>query len=135
MFIFKPMRLKKLLTSMLLLSMTFQAGCALLEPLEAEDHSDHPRFKSATEHYQRALDLYEHGYYAKAKDLFHEYVGQYPQSPLFRVALYYLGHCYQKTGEDKEALSIYNRIVTVYGDDDFWGAQAQKRIKQIKGDE
>jgi TolA-binding protein len=106
-------------------------GCAML----AEPGAETPRFKTPSELYHRAVALYEKGNYAQARALLHEFVGSYPDSALYRIALYYLGHCYQVTGDDKEALVIFNRVVTTYGDDDFWGAQAFKRIKQIKGEE
>ncbi len=109
----------------------FGAGCAMIEPLEAE----HPHFQSASQHYNKALDYYQKGNYAQAGTLFQEYIGQYPDTVLYRVALYYLGHCYQVQGDEKEALIIFNRILTTYGDDDFWGEQSFKRIKQIKGEE
>ena len=109
-------------------------GCALL-PVEEEEQVTAPNYKSASELYKRAQVYYEARNYARARDLFHEYVGQFPDSDLYKIALYYLGHSYQELGEYKEALVIYNRIITTYGEDDFWGEQAEKRVKQIKGDE
>ncbi|MEI6437851.1 MAG: tetratricopeptide repeat protein [Candidatus Omnitrophota bacterium] len=107
------------------------SGCAMLEPVEEKT----PVFKSSTELYNKALDYYQKGRYAQARELFGQYVAQYPDSELFKVALYYSGHCYQKLGDKKEALVIYNRVVAMYGDEDFWGEQAFKRIKQIKGEQ
>ncbi|GEM_PF-1615663 len=112
------------------LSGAFVAGCALLTP--DEDASLPAQYGSASALYDKAMAYYQRGQYARARDLFHTYVGQYPDSLVLRVALYYLGHCYQMTGDTKEALALYNRIVTSYGDQDFWGAQAMLRIKQIK---
>ena len=93
------------------------------------------RFSSPTEHYNKALELYQKGRYARARELFHEYIARYPDSVVYRIALYYLGHCYQLLGDDREALIIFNRIVAAYGDDDFWGEQSFKRIRQIRGEE
>ncbi len=107
------------------------SGCAMLEPVEEAA----PKFKSSTELYNKALDYYQKGRYVQARELFRAYIAQYPNSELFRVALYYAGHCYQMLGDDKEALVIYNRVVATYGDADFWGEQAFKRIRQIKGEE
>ena len=115
----------------LFLVMSF-SGCALLPAAQEEETV---RYKSPSDLYERALDYYQSGRYAKAKDLFHEYVGQYPDSKILRIAIYYLGHCYQMLGEDKEALALYNRVVSTYGDEDFWGQQAMARIKQIKAGE
>jgi TolA-binding protein len=102
-------------------------GCAMLP--EQEDAA--PRYTSPSELYDRALDSYQKGQYARARDLFHEYTGQFPDSRIFRVALYYLAHCYQMLSQDKEALALYNRIVADHGDEDFWGQQALARIRQI----
>jgi len=109
-------------------------GCALL-PVEDEDQAAAPKYKSASELYKRAQAYYEARNYAKSRDLFQEYIGQFPDSDLYKIALYYLGHSYQELGEYKDALVIYNRIITTYGNDDFWGEQAEKRVEQIKGDE
>jgi TolA-binding protein len=107
-------------------------GCIFLPAVQDEETV---RYKSPSELYDKALGYYQAGQYARARDLFHEYVGQYPESKILRIAIYYLGHCYQMLGQDKEALAFYNRVVTTYGDEDFWGAQAMMRIKQIKGGE
>jgi TolA-binding protein len=109
-------------------------GCVLL-PVAEEEEEAAPKYRFASELYKRALGYYEARKYAMARDLFHEYVGQFPESDLYKIALYYLGHSYQELGEYNEALTIYNRIITTYGDDDFWGEQSAKRIKQIKGNE
>jgi TolA-binding protein len=106
------------------------SSCAFLPAAQEEESV---RYKSPSELYDKALGLYQSGKYAKARNLFHEYVGQYPDSKILRIAIYYLGHCYQMLGEDQEALALYNRIIATYGDEDFWGAQAMARIQQIKG--
>ncbi|MBF0485437.1 MAG: tetratricopeptide repeat protein [Candidatus Omnitrophica bacterium] len=105
-------------------------GCAELTGIEEPANSP----KKPTELYNQALAVYQEGKYAEAKERFHEFLGQYPQSPLFKVALYYLGHCHQMLGDQKEALTFYNRVITTYGDEDFWSVQAAKRIKQMKPD-
>lgn len=107
-------------------------GCALLMETGEEAPA---RYKTPSALYDQALAYYQSGKYARARDLFHEYVGQYPDSRILRIAIYYLGHCYQMLGDDKEALALYNRVVTTYGDEDFWGGQAMARIKQVKGEE
>jgi TolA-binding protein len=115
----------------LILTLMSFSGCIFL-PAAPDEETVH--YKSPSELYDKALGYYQSGQYARARDLFHEYVGQYPESKVLRIAIYYLGHCYQMLGEDKEAMALYNRVVTTYGDEDFWGAQAMARIKQIKGD-
>lgn len=103
----------------------------MLEPVDDPTPSAH--FKTSTELYNKALDYYQKGRYTRARELFREYVAQYPNSAIFRIALYYSGHCYQMLGDNKEALVIFNRVVSTYGEEDFWGEQAFKRIKQING--
>ncbi|MBF0387077.1 MAG: tetratricopeptide repeat protein [Candidatus Omnitrophica bacterium] len=124
------MRSRAVFLSLLMAMLFGAAGCAMLEPVEETA----PRYASSTELYNKALENYQNGKYSRAKDLFQEYIAQYPNSTIFRIALYYSGHCYQMLGEEKEALVIYNRVVATYGEDDFWGEQAFKRIGQIKGD-
>ncbi|MBF0594790.1 MAG: tetratricopeptide repeat protein [Candidatus Omnitrophica bacterium] len=127
------MRTLILFLALLTLPLSGFSGCAMLEPVD--EAAPPPRFKTPTEHYNKALDYYQKGRYTQAKELFHEYVAQYPDSAILRIALYYLAHCYQIQGDEKEALVIYNRIIAAYGSDDFWSEQAFKRIKQIKGEE
>lgn len=122
--------MRSLVFIILVTSMCF-SGCIFLPAVQDEETI---RYKSPSELYDKALAYYQSGQYAKARGLFHEYVGQYPDSKILRIAIYYLGHCYQMTGDDKEALALYNRVVTTYGDEDFWGEQAMARIKQIKGE-
>ncbi|MBF0619290.1 MAG: tetratricopeptide repeat protein [Candidatus Omnitrophica bacterium] len=103
-------------------------GCAGLRDYDSAS----PVYKNPSDLYDRAFAAHEGGQYAKARDLFHEYIGEFSNTLVFKSALYYLAHCYQKLGEDREALVLYSRIVDAYGEDDFWGAQAMKRIQQIK---
>ena len=81
--------------------------------------------------YQKAERLYRAGHYSAAKEYFHEYIANYPDEDLYEVSLYYLGHCYQKLEDKKEALSLYNRVIHKYSDDDFWVQAAKKRIEEI----
>ncbi len=104
------------------------SGCALLPAQEDEA----PRYASASVLYDKAFDAYQKAQYAKARELWHVYIGTYPQSLVLKAALYYLAHCHQMLGEDKEAVALYDRIITTYGDEDFWGQQAMLRRKQIK---
>ncbi len=116
---------------LLILFLTLNLSSCILLPAAQEEETF--RYKNPSDLYDKALAYYQSGQYAKASDLFHEYIGQYPDSKVLRIAIYYLGHCYQMLGEDKDALALYNRVVTIYGDEDFWGEQAMARIKQIKG--
>ncbi|NLE65154.1 MAG: tetratricopeptide repeat protein [Elusimicrobia bacterium] len=102
-------------------------GCVFL----AEEPS--AKVPSASDLYQRATQAYQARQYPRARDLFHEYIGQYPESPLYPVGLYYLAHSYQMLGDEDEAVVLYSRLVDAYGDKDFWGGQALQRIAQIKG--
>ncbi len=112
----------------LALFVTAGSGCALLP---AQDN-EAPRYAAPSVLYDKAFDCYQKAHYRKAKELWHEYIGAYPESRVLKAALYYLAHCYQMLGEDKEAMALYDRIITTYGDEDFWGQQAMLRRKQIK---
>ncbi len=105
-------------------------GCIALETID----EDVPRFKTPTELYNTALERHDRGQYAKAMVLFHQYINQYPDSKLFKVALYYLGHCYQMSGDDKEAEVLYQRVIDPSLENDFWTGMALKRLRQIKGE-
>jgi len=118
-------------TALFLMFLFMANGCMFLPAVQDEEVA---RYNNPSELYDKALGYYQSGKYARARDLFHEYVGQYTDSKILRIAIYYLGHCYQMLGDDREALALYNRVVTTYGDEDFWGAQALARIKQIKGE-
>jgi TolA-binding protein len=111
-------------------SLTMSSGCVSLETVD----EDAPRFKTPTELYNTALDRHDRGHYEKAKMLFHQYINQYPDTELSRVALYYLGHCYQMSGDDKEAQALYQRVIGPSAEDDFWAEMALKRLQQIKGE-
>lgn len=95
-------------------------------------YEEQPSKEAPSKLYNRAFEKYQAGKYAEAKDLFHQYIGQYPDTLLVKMSLYYLGHCYQMLGDTKEANVFYSRLIDTYGDDDFWGAQAMKRIRQMK---
>jgi len=91
--------------------------------------------QSASEVYNRAFEKYQARHWAEARELFHQYIEFYPDSVLYKMALYYLGHCHQMLGDLKEARVLYSRVVDTYGDDDFWGAQAMKRLNQIRDEQ
>lgn len=123
--------MNRVLTALLIVFvLTGFSGCAALEENVADREVS--GVNSPSELYERALGAYQAGRYAEAKERFHRYISQYPESLLFKVALYYLGHCYHMVGETREAKIFYSRVVDTYGDDDFWGAQAMKRLQQIK---
>lgn len=125
------MGFKFILTFVLMFSsLTFLSGCVALEVADEE----RSQFKTPAALYDRALFYYDHGQYEKAKIFFHQYIAQYPDSLLFKVALYYLGHCYQMSGDEKEATTLYNRVLHRWGEDDTWGEMSLKRLHQIKGE-
>ncbi len=105
-----------------------ESGCA---PLPVQENRAAP-YAAASVLYEKAFECYQRSHYRKAKDLWHAYIGTYPDSLVLKAALYYLAHCHQMLGEDKEAVALYDRIVTTYGDEDFWGQQAMLRRKQVR---
>lgn len=122
-----------LITTALFFLLLTSGGCAFL--MEGAEPSVAPSsVKKPTDLYNQALEKYQAGNYAEARQMFHEFIGQYPDSMLFKIALYYLGHCHQMLNETKEAEVLFSRVVDTYGEDDFWGAQAMKRLKQIRED-
>jgi TolA-binding protein len=82
--------------------------------------------------YDRAQALYKQEKYAEAKELFHQYINEYPESHLYKVSLYYLAYCHQQLNEHNEAMSLYAKIVEKYEADDFWVDLAKKRMEQVK---
>ena len=81
--------------------------------------------------YQRAYNEYQSHHWQEASIYFHQYLREYPATDLTRVAIYYLGHCEEKLGNSKDALHLYNTILTKFPEDDFWVEAAKKRIEEI----
>ena len=113
------MRLKILFLFIFALSLT---GCATSNPYKNES--------SAL--YDKALRQYNVGRYEEAKEYFHEYIANFPESNLYPVALYYLGHCYQQLEDYKQALLIYHKVISQADEGDFWAESARWRVQQIK---
>lgn len=82
--------------------------------------------------YDKAQKYYQTQKYDDAKEYFHEFLAENPDEPLKTIAMYYLGHCYQMTGDLKEAKSIYNRVVTNATGDEFWIGVARRRIAELE---
>ena len=81
--------------------------------------------------YNKGIRLVNKGHYEEAKEIFHQYIAEYPDSHLYLVSLYQLGFCYQKLGDTKQALTIYHKVLDEDAQD-FWGQMAQKRIKEME---
>ena len=90
------------------------------------------RSAPAADIYNKAVRLYEKERWDAAKELFHQYLAEYSDSPLYITCLYYLGYCYQQLGNVPEAVSIYHKVMAeAHGGDAFWGEMAEKRIMEI----
>ena len=86
----------------------------------------------ATDVYNKAVRLYEKEKWSQAKELFHEYLAEYSDSPLYITCLYYLGFCYQRLNNPRESMSIYHKVMDEAKDGDaFWGEMAEKRIEEL----
>lgn len=88
----------------------------------------------ATDLYNKAQKFYEDGKYPSAKEAFHEYINNYPETELYKVALYYLGHTHQMLKEKAEAHRLYTRVVEEFPASDFWVERAKRRLDQLKED-
>ncbi len=82
--------------------------------------------------YNKAVLLYQKKHWGQAKELLHQYLAEYSDSPLYITCLYYLGYCYQMLGDTQEALSIYHKVFNeAKGEDEFWGTMSQHRIQEL----
>lgn len=86
----------------------------------------------ATDLYNRAQRYYEDGKYEMAKESFHEYINNYPETELYKVALYYLGHSHHMLNENADAHRLYTRVIEEFPANDFWVERAKRRIDQLK---
>ena len=83
--------------------------------------------------YNKAVRLYEKGRWDQARELFHQYLAEYSDSPLYVTSLYYLGYCYEQLGDTQEAVSIYHKVMDeAQGGDAFWGEMAENRTKELE---
>ena len=87
---------------------------------------------SSQSSYKNAQKYYQAQKYDDAKEYFHEFLAENPDEPLKSIAMYYLGHCYQMTGDIKEAKSIYHRVVTNATGDEFWIGVARRRLEDLE---
>ena len=101
-------------------------GCASTEEISSV------ALPEATTLYQKAIQQYKVRRWHEAGILFRQYIRNYPTTDLYRVALYYLGHCEQMLANKKDALLIYNSVITKFPDDDFWVAAAKRRVEEMK---
>ena len=91
------------------------------------------RSAPAADVYNKAVRLYEKGRWDQAKELFHQYLAEYSDSPLYVTSLYYLGYCYEQLGNMREAISIYHKVMDeAQGEDAFWGEMAETRTKELE---
>ena len=81
--------------------------------------------------YDQGLRYFNKGNYEKAREIFHDYISDHSDTHLYPISLYYLGYCYQKLGESKQALLIYHKVIDE-SDDDFWDKMAQTRIREVQ---
>ncbi len=90
------------------------------------------RSAPAADIYNKAVRHYEKGRWDAAKELFHQYLAEYSDSPLYITCLYYLGYCYQQMGNIPEAASIYHKVIDeAHEGDSFWAEMAEHRVQEI----
>ena len=86
----------------------------------------------AMDTYTKAVAFYQAKNWDAAKDLFHQYLAEYSDTPLYVTCLYYLAYCYQQLGDKNQAILLYHKVIDqAQGGDAFWGDMAQKRIEEV----
>src|SRR5476651_1038485 len=96
--------------------------------------SDDDNAAPAIDTYNKAVRLYEAKNWDAAKDLFHQYLAEYSDTPLYVTCLYYLAYCYQQLGDRDQAVLLYHKVIDqAKGPDAFWADMAQKRIEEVLG--
>ncbi len=89
---------------------------------------------SASSLYNHGVGLVNKGRYDQAKEVFHEYIAAYGDTHLYPVSLYYLGYCYQKLNDPKQAYLIYHKVID-QSSDEFWTQMAKKRLQELEGEQ
>lgn len=87
----------------------------------------------ATDVYYKALAYYQKGKWDAAREYFHTYLAEYSDSPLYITSLYYLGVCYQRINNQREAMSIFHKVMDEArsNDDMFWAKMAERRVEEL----
>jgi TolA-binding protein len=88
---------------------------------------------SASALYHQGVRLVNKGRYAQAKEVFHEYIASYGDTHLYPVSLYYLGYCYQKLDDPKQARLIYHKVID-QTNDEFWTQMSKKRLQELESE-
>lgn len=81
--------------------------------------------------YRRGEQAYEIGDYEAAKKNFAEFVAQYPNESLYKVALFYLGRSYEQLKDFDQAREAYTQVMERYKGD-FWAQSAEKRLRNLE---
>jgi TolA-binding protein len=71
--------------------------------------------------FQLALLYYNNDQFGRAKDVFKEYDYLYPNGKYLDQALYLSGICSREIGEPTEALLLWDRVITRYGESEYRG--------------
>ncbi len=88
---------------------------------------------NASQLYHKGLRSFDKGHYEDAKEVFHEYISNYPNTHLFPVSMYYLGYCYQKLDDRAQARLIYHKVIDE-NEDVFWSQMAKTRLGEMGDD-
>ena len=115
----------KILAGVTVFLMLFSAGCATTGNKYSTAKSD------IVKDYDNARMLYEKGKYEEAAKIFDGFQNNNPESPLYEVALYYEGSCYEKMGDGQKAVSIYQELVDKKHSG-YWVDLAKEHIDNIK---
>lgn len=97
----------------------------LMDEVEGED--------AAEMHYYLGDCYFKNGEYREAVHQFLIVAYQYGEYPMFAVtAMYMAGEIYQRSGDQEQAMQIYQRIVKKYGAESQYGKMAAQRLIELK---
>nr|MBP7462173.1 tetratricopeptide repeat protein [Candidatus Delongbacteria bacterium] len=96
----------------------------LMDEVEGED--------AAEMHYYLGDCYFKNGEYREAVHQFLIVAYQYGEYPMFAVtSMYMAGEIYQRSGDQEQAILIYQRIVKKYGAESQYGKMAAQRLSEM----
>ena len=83
-------------------------------------------------HYYLGDCYFKNGEYREAVHQFLIVAYQYGEYPMFAVtSMYMAGEIYQRSGDQEQAILIYQRIVKKYGAESQYGKMAAQRLSEM----
>ncbi len=78
--------------------------------------------------YNNAKKLYARGQYAEALDYYQKYMSNHPDNNLNEVVYYYMGRCYEETGEPGKAKIMFETLIEKYKEG-YWVERAEEKLE------